>query len=210
MRAGRNKNEYWNSITPYSYIAGLFSLLLVSAVFLVRPLFQLTAMAACIALVTPLIPLIPPGLVCTLGYQRLWRKARLFRIYRDILRLPLTYGETLPGGERYGKTVSFGTPPEVLEETLPLLLPQGPAGTFHPGDKEMWYIFGRLRGESGIPEEPEDPFAPFGAVLGDPEGRAKNYTREAYILEILACLLLLAGLSLNVFFIALIIIHAPV
>lgn len=203
IRAGRDKNEYWNPITPYSFIVGAFCHLGTALYFLSRPIFRFTAITACIALFTPLIPLIPPGLVCTLLYQRLWRQARLFRIYRDILQLPLKYQGRLPNGEAYGFTRSAGPPAEVLEGTAPQLIP-GKKGTGKHLKKEDWYVFGSLRENAAFPREPADPFAPFGAFPGNPAIFARRYTRKAYALEIVSWLLLIAGLGLNVFFIIMI------
>ena len=56
-----------------------------------------------------------------------------------------------------------------------------------------------------MPAEPLDSFATFGALPGNPEVLSRHYTRKAYSFEIIAWLLLLAGISLNAFFIALII-----
>ncbi|MDR0563138.1 MAG: hypothetical protein LBG73_10700 [Spirochaetaceae bacterium] len=192
IRAGRNKNEYWNTITPYSFIAGAFSYLIMAMYFLSRPVFRLTAVTACIALFTPLIPILPPGVVCTLWYQQLWRQARIFRVYRDILHFPLKYKGQLPNGESYGSARYT-----VLETQIPLLVPDKQENL----KKEDWYVFGSLQ-ESGFPREPSDVFAPFGAAPGNPETLARRYTQKAYVLEILSWLLLIAGLGLNILFIA--------
>jgi hypothetical protein len=195
IRAGRNKNEYWNTITPYALILGVFTQLLIALSFLARPAFRLTAIAACIALFTPLFPMFPPGVLCTVLYQRLWRQARLFRIYRDIARLPLKYhANTLPSGEHYG-ALRYSSRPE---ECFPLLLPA--TGR----KKDGWYIFGHLEANaetSGTtPTEPLDPFAPFGVLHGNPERLARRYTVTAHVLGIISWLFLLGGIGINLLF----------
>jgi hypothetical protein len=178
IRAGRNKNEYWNSITPYAFILGAFSQLL-------------------IALFTPIIPLLPPGLLCTVLYNSLWRKARQFREYRDVARLPLKYLSPgiwrglLPDGEPYGMSRV-----DTLPEHIPPLLSSG-------RKKDQWYVFGHISDEA-LPREPDDRFATFGAIQGDPEALARRYAIKAHILEIVSCLFLAMGLGMNLFFIILI------
>jgi hypothetical protein len=74
---------------------------------------------------------------------------------------------------------------------------------------EGWYIFGALPGPAGerdIPAEPKDPFATFGILPGNPETLARRYTARAYTLEVIAWLALLAGISLNGFFISMILV----
>jgi hypothetical protein len=209
IRAGRHRNEYWNNITPYSLILGALSLIAVAVSFSSRPAFRLTAITALIAVFTPLFPLMPPGILCTVLSRRLWWRARIFRASRDLVRLPLKYlprGEgsrRLPGGEWYG-AYHCDSLPEEARNTVPLLiLDEGKQ------KNEGWYIFGALTGpvEDGkIPVEPEDPFATFGILPGKPEALAQRYTAQAYTLEIIAWLVLLAGIVLNGLFIGMIIV----
>jgi hypothetical protein len=203
IRAGRHRNEYWNPVTPYSLLSGALCLIFFAVSFLSRPAFRLTALTALIAVFTPLFPLVPPGVLCTVIYRRLWWRARLFRAYRDLARLPLAYlprgGEScrLSGGEWYGVRCC-----DVLPDGIPPLIP--PA---EKRKKDQWYVFGVLDKESpDLPAKPEDVFATFGAVPGKPELLARRYTFRAYALETAAWLLLLAGIGLNVFFITMIII----
>jgi hypothetical protein len=207
IRAGRHRNEYWNTLTPYALVLGALCLIVMAISFLNRPAFRLTVITAFIAVFTPLFPLIPPGILCTVLYQRLWWRARIFRAHRDLARLPLKYlprGEgicRLPGGEWYG-AYSCGALSEEVRRAIPLLiLDEGKP------KKEGWYIFGALPGpfaDKTVPAEPEDPFATFGILPGKPETLARRYTTTAYTMEIIAWLVLLAGIGLNVFFIRMI------
>lgn len=197
IRAGRNKNEYWNPITPYAFILGTFSQLLIALSFLLRPAFRSTSIVAFIALFTPIIPFLPPGLLCTVLYNSLWHKARQFRQYRDVARLPLKYLSAgvwrglLPDGELYGMSRV-----DTLPEHIPLLLSSN-------RKKDQWYVFGHID-EAPLPREPDDLFAPFGAIQGDPETLARRYAMKALILEIISVLFLVIGLGSNLFFIILI------
>ena len=210
IRAGRHKNEYWNIITPYSFMVGFFCLFIVAIYFLSRPVFRFTAITAFIAFFIPFFPLFPPGVIFTIFFRRLWHKARLFRAYRDILRLPLKYMPLdkwvtrLPDGKRYG-AVYYKTLPEEKNE-IPFLIPEKKGK-----GKYGYYVFGIISeereekienlafNEGEMPRKPDDPFAPFGAVLGNPEIKAQNYVIKAYILEAIACILLFIGMVINIF-----------
>jgi hypothetical protein len=212
IRAGRHRNEYWNAVTPYALILGALCLIVMATTFLFRPAFRLTVITALIAVFTPLFPLIPPGILCTVLYRRLWWRARIFRAHRDLAKLPLRYlpqGEgicRLPGGEWYGAFCCASLSPET-RKTIPFLIPgEGKR------KKETWYIFGTLPGPQAasagtadiIPTEPEDPFASFGILPDKPGVLARRYTVMAYTLEIISWLVLVGGIGLNFFFIRMI------
>jgi hypothetical protein len=228
IRTGRHQNEYWNALTPYALALGALSLIAMAVTFLPRPAFRLTAVTAFMAVFIPLFPLVPPGLLCTLAYRWLWRRARIFRARRDLARLPLIYfsgplegpgGLCAPvplpgcpegrplGGEYYGVCRR-----RELPEGIPLLAPG-----MRKGKRESWYLFGLVdregdageggAGESGpLPREPEDSFATFGALPGNPEKLARRCTAGAYALEVLSWLLLLGSIGLNALFLMMVII----
>jgi hypothetical protein len=206
IRAGRHRNEYWNRFTPYGFVLNAFSQIIIAASFLPRPAFRLTTLAAFAALFAPLLPLLPPGVLLTALYRRLWWRARIFRAYRDLARQPLKYFPPgsldfgrLPGGQRYA-AVRRADPG--AERGSPLIIPEQ-----RPRKGEGWYIFGALPEDApqdSLPVVPEDPFAAFGALPGDPETLAKRYTLNAYALEIAGGLFLLTGMALNLLFIIMI------
>jgi hypothetical protein len=207
IRAGRHRNEYWNRFTPYGFVLNAFSQIIIAASFLPRPAFRLTTLAAFTALFAPLLPLLPPGVLLTALYRGLWWRARIFRAYRDLARQPLKYFPPgnldpgrLPGGERYATARRTNLQ---AEEGFPLIIPEQ-----RPRKGEDWYVFGTLHEEAprdSPPELPDDPFAAFGALPGNPETLAKRYTLNAYAMEIAGGLFLLAGMTLNLLFIIMII-----
>jgi hypothetical protein len=96
-------------------------------------------------------------------------------------------------------------PPAFFERGIPFLIPENARPAFCR--REGWYIFGALpenRAPGELPAEPGDPFAVYGAIPGKPETLARAYTLQAYILEALSWLALLAGVGLNAFFIQMI------
>ncbi|MDR2020316.1 MAG: hypothetical protein LBQ14_06065 [Treponema sp.] len=201
VRAGRHKNEYWNPVTPYALTLGTLSYIIIIFTFLFRPAFQPAALAASIAVFTPLFPLLPPGILLTILYRKLWWQARLFRASRDLARLPLKY---LPPGETRGRLLngeSYGwITCKTLTGKIPLLIPGE-----EPERGENWYVFGAFRGTADSPVPPEDRFAPYGALPGEPGLLVRRYRFRALLLEILSWLILLAGIGINEFFIAMII-----
>jgi hypothetical protein len=209
IRAGRQDNEYWNRITPYAFILGAFSQIMMVLGYIQRPAFRLTVIAAFAAMCTPLYPMIPPGFLFTVLYRRLWWQARVFRAYRDLVRLPLKYlpdqkkEAVLPGGERSGEVYYKTLPAElrarIETNEIPLLIPEKAVGRVNG-----WYIFGAL-GNGETPAPPEDVFATYGAIPGDPGKLARIFTLKAYTLEVVSWVLLLIGIGLNAFFIGAII-----
>ena len=224
IRAGRRRGEYWNAITPYSLVIGALAQILMAVMFLPRPAFRLTVIVAVIALFVPLYPMIPPGLLFTLFYRRLAWRSRILRSYRDLARLPLRYlaplkdkgnrqsqrlcqrqglrqNCLLPDGELYGYVCKDQLPPQAQEGKIPLLLP----GLKTKGSG-LWYIFGALRPGEDLPVQPKDSFATFGILPGRPEPIARRYEIKAYALELVAWLVLFAGIGLNIFFLRMILI----
>jgi len=209
IRAGRHRGEYWNAITPYSLVTGALGLILMAVMFLPRPAFRLTVIISLIALFVPLYPMIPPGLLFTVMYRRLAWRSRILRSYRDLARLPLRYLSPLkgkdcllPNGEVYGYTCSAELPPQAKEGKIPLLLPE----LTKTRESDPWYIFGALRPGEELPVQPKDSFATFGILPGRPETLAKRCEIRAYTLEVIAWLILLAGIGLNIFFLRMILV----
>jgi hypothetical protein len=212
--AGR-RNDYWNAATPYALTLGALCLIAMAVTFLPRPAFRLTVISAFTAAFVPLFPLVPPGLLFTIAYRWFWRRARIYRACRDLARLPLVYfpdprdvpgnldlPARLPSGEYYGARRYHKLP-----KGIPILMP-GMKKT----RREPWYVFGALDRTGpaetlaeAIPQEPEDSFAAFGAVPGDPRKLARRCIRYTCLLEIFSWFLLLGGITLNAFFIILIV-----
>jgi len=212
IRAGRHRGEYWNGITPYSLVIGALCQIITAALFLSRPAFRITVMVSLIALFVPLYPMVPPGLLFTVLYRRLAWRSRILRSYRDLARLPLRYLKPkgnitpqmggLPNGELYGFTTCVDLPPQAQEGKIPLLLPE--LTKAKAGD--TWRIFGALRPGEELPVQPQDSFATFGILPGEPEAIAKRCGTAAYTLEAIAWLVLFAGIGLNIFFLSMVLV----
>ena len=209
IRAGRHRGEYWNAITPYALVIGALCQIIMAVLFLDRPAFRLTVIAALAALFIPLYPMIPPGLLFTVMYRRLTWRSRILRSYRDIARLPLRYlsrtWNLLPNGELYGCITCAELPPQARD--IPFLLPElTKAKRGIPAESDVWYIFGALRPGEALPVQPQDSFATFGILPGKPEIIAKRCEITAYTMEVFAWLILFAGIGLNIFFLSMVLV----
>ncbi len=90
ISGGRQRNEYINPLTLPSVAVGSLSLVLLAFTLLGLPerLASLLAMTAGLA---PLAPFLPPGFPLYFAYRSAWKKARLLRVQRDVVRLPLRW-----------------------------------------------------------------------------------------------------------------------
>lgn len=93
MWSGRQRNEYWNHLTPISLVGGFVAEVLWAVT--VVETSRLQALLALVAAVIPALPLFPPGVVAFYWYRRIWRGARRVRARRDLAQVQNT---ELPGG----------------------------------------------------------------------------------------------------------------
>lgn len=82
--SGRQKNEYWNPLTQISLVTGLVVMSgIVSRVLSARTLPSITAITMAAGF-SPLLPLLPPGVLGFILYRRAWEHARFCRSRRDL------------------------------------------------------------------------------------------------------------------------------
>lgn len=124
LAAARQPNEYWNKITPYSLVLGMFSQLLIAASYSGRPALRLTALTALASVFIPIMPLLPPGVLFTSFYRRWWRRARHYRAYRDMLEF---FKEHNPTGDT-----------EMLTEMVPAIGPMEKKAGFDPAHIQVY------------------------------------------------------------------------
>ena len=191
--AGRQKNEYWNPLTPFSLTLGIACQLVLAISYFPRPAFRSSAIYAIVAVFGPLFPLMPPGVLFTALYRRLWRRARMYRACRDLIRLPLRHAVAGDGGNPYGY-LTFPSLPDAGDDALlvPFLENQSTISE--------WRWYGMLaRDENGILQvrEPKDPMVAYGLVPGPLDRIVQEFNRKARFFEFASWTVLLAGIVVN-------------
>ncbi len=214
--AGRHRNEYWNQFTLVSLLAGAVSLFIVTYFLARQPLLRFHTFAALVLSFSPILPFLPPGFALFFAYRRLWRKGRLNRAERDLLRLPVRYFDdhspvdgmttTLPDGETYGvfEAGDIDKAREIAPEAKirPSLITRG------IGTVERFFVFGRVAGpktETRRCTRPDDPLAECLIVPGEPIDLSIRSRRIARTYEVIAltCFVLCYAMNAVLFFLVL-------
>ena len=224
--SGRQRNEYMNPFTLPSVAIGALSLIVLAFSLLSAPALRIIALVAMTAGLAPISPFLPPGFPLYFAYRSNWKKARLMRAQRDIVRLPLRYfpsapfsargrrATLLPDMEPYlmvrgtlegdGSAVmrSEGAliplPPDIAR--LQLDLPASKRG------RRQWQTNGecvafaayREDGESIRLQKPDDPMAEQVLVPGDPETISRLSERTARRYTLISGVFISLGLLVNV------------
>ena len=205
--AARQKNEYWNFITPPSLAAGFLALLIFSYSFLHNPEERLLALATLTISLFPLIPLLPPGVALLYLYRYFWKEGRIYRAERDLVKLPLRYFSGNFTGSEYQETIlpdgstysALKIPPEkttayLQREDPPKVLNLSRAQELRNTREN--YVFGiNCNGEIS---RPEDPLADYVIIPGNPVTLSKVCKKKARKLEIFSGLAFILGFLLNI------------
>jgi hypothetical protein len=196
IRQGRQANEYWNRVTPLSFLAGV---MLMSAILLgltARYNLPFVVIMASVIAFIPVSIFLPPGVFFFFLYRSMWKRARSYRARRDMVRLPSyaipdgTAQIRLPNGEAYARR---WVPRQGFEGGMPLR-----------GEKERdgsersvsgYTCFGAPeQGNPGRLARPRDPFADYAAIPGVPEEVSASCTKKAHRYTLAAgCFLALAA-----------------
>jgi hypothetical protein len=202
---GRQKNEYWNQFTLPSLLTGSFCMLLLAYLAARSTPAGLPSPLALALAFFPVAGLLPPGIVLYYVYQFCWKKARLLRAERDLLRLPLRYfpdrnskdGEglaRLPGGAAY----VMSRDPRLLIRGQLTIRGSSVLGPRQQQEAQC-VLFGCSEGphgERGV-ATPTDPMAELVLVLDEPSGMAVDCDRAARLFALLSALSVFAALTLN-------------
>lgn len=206
ISCGRQKNEYWNFLTPWSVaIGGILSLVLLNMMIQANVNVQFL-IGGIIVAALPIIPFLPPGLFFFLLYTVLWRRGRYCRADRDLLALPLRFED------KNIKTLSYLHQKFSSGKALHPVREGFKKRSFRLGkknNKSLWNysVFGSLHNsdEGRWLKEPEDPMKEFILIDGDPSDLVKSATRKAQRYEALSMISILFSLLLNIILMILII-----
>ncbi len=221
VRGGRQRNEFWNVFTIPSIATGAFTLFLL-AYFLLGPLDQrVPALMALAVGLAPISPFLPPAFPLYFLFRYFWKKARLQRVERDIVLLPMRY---FPGGLNMGGAENRRRVRATLLPNLePYIMVRGPeipgnppvidaAGETIPippetvrlkipresgGESYLFGAYGETDGAIGL-RKPDDPMAQLVLVPGDPEEIAKRSNGAARLYEWISALFIAVNVAANV------------
>jgi len=209
---GRQKNEYWNQFTLASLLTGAFCMVLLAYIFLRSSPSSLPVLFALSLAFFPIAGLLPPGFILYYLYRFFWKRARMLRAERDLLRLPLRYypesealpleaSAPLPTGESYlcSQDASLLIDGELIIRSASL--PSVREGKF-----EDVVLFGTRteKDGQGRVQTPRDPMAELVLVMGDPAVLAQSCNRRARMFALLSAVGVFSALILNFFLLLLI------
>ncbi len=204
---GRQRNEYWNQFTLISLITGSMALVLLSYILNSNSIVGLSFALS----LSPLAPLLPPGVLFLLLYRYFWKKARVLRAERDLQRLPLRYFRQkvdfqneesvtlLPDGQSYA--MIRGSRRGIEGKMAPGDGISEPPLTVQPSGNEL-YLFGARSGEFVV--QPEDAMAERVLIRGNPELNAQRCSVRARTYELMSAAFFALDIIPNFFLILLI------
>lgn len=96
---GRQRNEYWNDVTPISLLTGFAGLLALAFYGFRDDFTRYAAIVAATLSLVPFAPLMPPGIIGFFLYRRRWLHGRGLRARRDLAFLAQKVEEAGLGAE---------------------------------------------------------------------------------------------------------------
>lgn len=224
IRSGRQRNEFMNAFTLPSIAIGSLLLVLLAFSLLAVPQLRVVALIALTAGLAPVSPFLPPGFPLYFAYRSFWKKARLMRAQRDVIRLPLRYFPPSVDGQRGRRaTLLPDMEPYMMVRGLvegahsDVIVSEGVRITLPPGISRLEVDLPsrkRKREKDSLQEcvafaayrevedgiellKPEDPMAQQFLVPGDPESISRASERTARRYEIVSALLITLNITVN-------------
>jgi hypothetical protein len=211
IQYGRQMNEYWNQFTPAALGVGFLSLIILASVLMKSAVYRFGSLLALTSGLIPLLPFIPPGVLFFWTYRRFWRRGRNYRAKRDLVRLPMRFYDgnietgksvPLPDGQAYrADLLDFGKKEgeyhKYINECIFFDCKQ-----LESGCKETEYIVFGQESDAGDPNQltlPDDPMADFIILPDYPDKLSHQFEARAKIYELLAGFFFAAGLTMNFF-----------
>jgi hypothetical protein len=160
----------------------------------------------------PISGLLPPGFILYYLYRFFWKRARMLRAERDLLRLPLRYypeSEALPPGSRTtlptGESYLCSQDADLLIQGE-LTIRSASLPSVREGKIDEIYLFGSYSEKEGQRwmQAPRDPMAELVLVMGDPAALARSCNRRARMFALLSAAGVFSALTLNLFILLLV------
>ncbi len=199
--SGRQKNEYWNPFTPGSLALGSFSLFIYFYVLLSFPQLLFPAVIALSLSLLPVIPFLPPAVIFYYYYRQFWKKGRVLRAQRDLIRVPLIHFDenrsSLQQSTKLktGETYTMRRFPEIQElssevdiESMHFVQPALPESMI----SREYYLFSNEK-----LQRPSDPLAEIMVVPGKPFLLVAECEKRAVKYELLSLSILAVGIAIT-------------
>jgi hypothetical protein len=209
---GRQKNEYWNQFTLMSLITGFFSMLIYSYFLLRNPALRLPALLSLNVSLLPIALFMPPGVILYFLYRFFWKRSRILRGERDMLRLPLRYFENKRLPQDHWKATAIL--PDSRTYIMAKKLSAEENGFFIDRTRYVQscsirmknrrrddpsFVFGMIESEDGKDriKLPLDPMTDFVEIAGDPEALAEKCHARAWGFVVAAVFCVITDVALN-------------
>lgn len=199
ISCGRQKNEYWNFLTPWSIaIGGILSLALLSMMIQANVSAEILT-AGIIVSALPVIPFLPPGILFFFIYTGLWRRGRYCRSDRDLVALPLRFEDRNIRDREYRHIrFSAGEPLFPVDPGYKIRSIHFPRSA----KRSLWHhsLFGAMveRHDGFWVTGPRDPMKEFLLIEDDPRTLVDRATQKAVFYEVLSMVSISASLFLNI------------
>lgn len=219
--SARQRNEFWNKMTPASLLVGALLYLLLSLSLSGLQIQRFWLAVSLSGSLVPILPLFPPGLIFYFLYRRYWNQGRLLRAERDVIALPVvTFYPDFQTGSRglRGMLESAGDDDffrqltgqgrmyrvrRITQEELPGLVEQGyqvrQSSIVVPesGGEDYWGLVFEPRDEDLRGHRHSDPMVERVCIPGKPLALLQGCQVAAERKETLGILYFLIGLALN-------------
>lgn len=200
--SGRQRNEYWNTLTSGSLTIGSFSLFIYFYLLIQMPYMRFPAVTALTFSLVPVMPFLPPGLLFYYIYRYLWKNARILRAERDLIRLPVNFfsghgglshssSVLLPDGYKYLCSVINNLEEAWTKFADASLRDSSLLRTYR--ERDEYFVFGIKQGGGS------DPMAETLVVPGNPDVLILESTKKAQRYEILSAFSFSLGFFMNLF-----------
>lgn len=208
VSCGRQNNEYWSFLTPWSIaVGGIISLILLDMM-IKASVSSTVLLLGVIVAALPIIPFIPPGCLLFYLYSCLWKKGRLCRSDRDLIRLPLRFESRNVSDPDY-LHIQFNSERPIFPLSEGFSVRRIHFNNDNQNDLSLWHnsVFGKVvyREDGKWMDRPEDPMKEYVLMENDPQVLITSANRKALRFELLSLLSISLTMVINTWVLILIV-----
>ncbi|MBN2737523.1 MAG: hypothetical protein JXR70_11120 [Spirochaetales bacterium] len=206
LYGARQKNEYWNNLTPFSLIFGFLSHLILAYFLISSTPYRFFALYSLGMGLLPVTLILPPGILLFWIFQSFWNRSRIYRTKRDLCRHPSTYFDQntdwnsmenlechLPDGHHYLAIRLHN------EKAADHLFTGSPEIIDSESSKNPEFLLGQpvQIGPYTKLKLPDDPMVPFVLFKGNPEENINSYHSKSQLYALWGIISIIADVFLN-------------